>query len=328
MIRTIFFGTPLFSKNILTYLLEQREIEIASIVTKLPKGKPDKKNNAVYDFAKLSQIPYLTPYKFNNEFEDKLRQIDPDLIIVASYGKILPKWIIDYPKLGSLNVHGSLLPTLRGATPIESAILSGLQKTGLTLQKMSVELDEGDIIGQVELAESLDNINATELYAKLSNLSIHLLDEFLLSYLNGEVTPFKQANLTDIQPTYCYTSDFSFEKAELHFDYKIELDRKIRAFSEIGTWVKNIEIVDVQSGEKTFLTNLVKINSCKSDSTQLSLLCITNEKLEEKLKLSIIKDRLFLSCRDGVLEVLEITPEGKPKQKAKDFINGVWNRLR
>ncbi len=352
MVKTLFFGTPKFAKIILAHLLDSSklvsELEIVGVVTKLPDKKYSEENNAVFEFAKNKN--FSTETHCNVSLLDKY---NPELIIVCSYGKILSKEFLDYPKFKAVNIHASLLPSLRGATPIESAILHGLPKTGVTLQVMSEKMDEGDIISQVELDENIDNLNSIELKEKLANLSCELLDKNLIDYIDSKIMPIPQNSFlgesclsadrsvlfqqnSSGMATYCYTKDFTFEKAEIKFDSKVNIERKIRAFAEIGAWVKNIEIIDIQSRKKYFFEKFVKLNKASLNGDLDSRFGILNNEdllsndnvSKESLSLTIINKKLYLNCSNGLLEILELTPEGKNKQSAVEFINGIWNKLK
>jgi methionyl-tRNA formyltransferase len=168
-LKIIFMGTPEFSVPILKALVEN--YHVVAVVTqpdKLVGRNQELSYSAVKKFALASDIPVLQPVKIRNEWEDALNY-QPDLIITCAYGQIIPTEILNYPKLGCINVHASLLPKLRGGAPIHRAIIEGYQITGITIMFMDEKMDTGDIISQAELAIT-ENDNAGTLHDKLSLL--------------------------------------------------------------------------------------------------------------------------------------------------------------
>ncbi len=190
----IFWGTPDVAKETLE-LLKKNGFMPSFIVT-----SPDKKQgrkmiitpSPVKVWAKENNIPYIQPEKpTKKEIEITLKSLSIDFFLVVAYGKIIPKEILDIPKLGSINVHYSLLPKYRGASPVESAILNGNTETGVTIQKMVYKMDAGDILAQ-EKTNILPNEKAPELRKRLIKLGGELLVKILPDFIENKITPIVQ----------------------------------------------------------------------------------------------------------------------------------------
>lgn len=193
--RILFMGTPVFARASLEALVEQG-YEVIGVYT-----QPDKKQNRgmkltpspVKEYAITKGIPVFTPAVIRNNIEEeqRIRQMAPDLIVVAAYGKILPESILQIPQYGCINVHSSLLPKYRGAAPIQWAILNGEKETGVTIMHMAKELDAGDMI-QWEKTEIGINETAEELHDKLMHLGAQLLVKTIPLLVSGEANRIKQ----------------------------------------------------------------------------------------------------------------------------------------
>lgn len=194
-LRIIFMGTPELAAASLAALLREPTFQILAVVTQpdRPKGRDLKlQPSPVKELSLQSHLPVLQPLKAREEsFIAELRALQPDLIAVAAFGQILPKGILDLPRLGCLNVHTSLLPKYRGASPIQSAILHGETETGVTIMKMDVGLDTGDILTQ-RATPIRDEDNAATLHDRLAQLGAELLVETIPAYATGQIQPQPQ----------------------------------------------------------------------------------------------------------------------------------------
>jgi len=198
----IFWGTPDVASKTLEILKENGFTPSLVITSRdMPQGRkmivtpPPAKV-----WAEKNNIPYIQPEKLDTkEVWDVLETNTPDLFIVVAYGKIMPENIINMPKLGSLNIHYSLLPKYRGASPVESAILNGDTKTGITIQKMQFEMDKGPIVAE-EIVSILSTETAPELRARLIKIGAELLVKTLPDYLLGKTTLHSQ---DESLATYC-----------------------------------------------------------------------------------------------------------------------------
>jgi len=194
--RIIFMGTPEFAVPSLQALLDHKE-NVVAVVTQpdRPKGRGRKLTPPpVKVLAENTGIAVLQPTKIKTEeYHDTIREFSPDLIIVTAYGRILPGTLLRLPPLGTINVHGSLLPKYRGAAPIQRAILEGERETGITIMQMDEGMDTGDILLQDSLLIKTDDTSAT-LSAKMARLGGKLLIEALELLRRDELTPIRQDN--------------------------------------------------------------------------------------------------------------------------------------
>ena len=217
--------------------------------------------------------------------------------MVAAYGQILPQAILDLPKFGSINIHGSVLPKYRGATPIQATILNGDKSAGITLIQMDEKMDHGDILAIRTMALT-GRETLPELYHSLSLLSAELVSEALTNLVAGRLSRQPQNHL-----------EASYTKMLTRDDGKIdwarsaaEIDRKIRAYNpEPGTWT-------------TLGGKLVKI---------LEVEIISDHKIELPGKLYGTGEGLAVKCVDNSLLLKKVKPEGKNEMTGKDYLNGL-----
>ena len=192
--KIVFMGTPAFAARSLQKLIDEG-YEIPLVVTQ-PDRKGNRNKMILSEVRKLAidhgiETAQPTRIRKDPELIERIREIAPDMIVVAAFGQILPKSVLDIPRLGCINVHGSLLPKLRGASPMQAAVLQGLDETGITIMRMAEGLDTGDMlrarstpIGEME--------TAGELTVRLAQLGAQLLSETLPDYLDGKITPVPQ----------------------------------------------------------------------------------------------------------------------------------------
>jgi methionyl-tRNA formyltransferase len=184
----IFFGTPDVASETLE-ILKQADFLPAMIVTS-PDAKSGRKMlltpPPVKIWAEKNNIPYIQPEKFGEEIYDTLRTKIPDFFLVVAYGKIMPEKLINMPKLGSINIHYSLLPKYRGASPVESAILNGDTETGIAIQKMAFKMDSGPIIAQEKISIMPDE-KAPDLRKRLIKIGGELLVKTLIEFFNEKL---------------------------------------------------------------------------------------------------------------------------------------------
>lgn len=302
-IKVIFMGTPKFSVPILNSLIEN--YNVVSVVTQPDKkaGRKQKiKQSPIKLLALANKIEVLQPIgvKGNAEFIRRLTELKPDLIVVAAYGFILPQELLEIPKYGVINVHGSLLPKYRGASPIQAAILNGDKKTGITIMLINNKMDEGDILSQAE-TEITDNESFSSLHDKLSILGTHLLIDTLPKYISSEIKPQKQ---DDNQAIYCQLITKQNGKIDWQQSAQ-EIDRQVRALNPWpGTWTKwndkNLKILEAKILNAT-------IGCAKSNIGKTFL---TAQK------------KLALNCKKGSLLLKKLQLEGKKPMTDKEFLNG------
>lgn len=232
--KVIFFGTPDFTYDFLEKL-KSEGFEITLVVTnpdrrsgrgmeiKMPKPK---------EWAIENNVPFLQPEKLDNDFVEKIKSLNPDLGVVIAYGKIMPESLINLPVYGTINAHYSLLPKYRGATPVESAILSGDQTTAVTIQKMRMKLDTGPVIAQKEVQINEKDTTPT-LLSKLNKEALELLPETIVNIFEEKVVELEQ---DETLATHC--KKIKKEDGEIKLDGDaIENNRKYRAYyGSIGTY--------------------------------------------------------------------------------------------
>jgi len=194
-LRVIFMGTAKLSCDSLRALIESPGFQVVAVITQpdRPKGRELKlQPSPVKELALQAKLAVLQPERARDEaFLGALRDLRPDLIAVAAYGQILPKSILDLPRFGCLNVHTSLLPRYRGAAPIQWAILNGDAETGVTIMKMDVGLDTGDILAQAKTPiHPKDNLET--LHDRLARLGAELLVRIIPDYVAGRIPPRAQ----------------------------------------------------------------------------------------------------------------------------------------
>ena len=147
--RILYAGSPAPSAKVLDHLAQNETIEVVGVITqpdKRRKRRSAKEGSAVADVAEKHKLTLLKPQKLDEDFKESIKNIEFDVMIVSAYGKILPNWLLDKALIMPVNIHYSLLPKYRGASPIQSSILNGDKETGITFMKMSQNMDEGDII--------------------------------------------------------------------------------------------------------------------------------------------------------------------------------------
>lgn len=303
-LRTVFMGTSEFAKDILAALVGN-EYNIVGVYTKpdAPVGrKKELAEMPVKEFAKKNDLEVFQPEKFKDDTIEEIKKLKPDLIIVAAYGKLLPKKILELPGFGCINVHPSLLPKFRGPSPIQNALLLGEEETGTTIMLMDEGMDTGDIISQKKIAiESEDN--AETLSQKLLKLSADLLLETLGPWIERKLEPKKQ---NDSEATLCQLIERQDGEIIWEQDAQ-EIYNRHRAFYPwpgIYTFWKN--------GDSVLRIKLLKIRLQKNNpETHHS----TGEVFE-------IGESIGVQTLNGVIILEELQPEGKNPVKIKDFING------
>ncbi|ELV06988.1 methionyl-tRNA formyltransferase [Brachyspira hampsonii 30599] len=255
-------------------------------------------NSPVVEIALDKHLNLFQPESINkDDFYNTLLDLSPDFLIIVAYGKILNKRTLSLPKIMPLNIHGSLLPVLRGASPVEHALLYGFEKSGTTLQKMDIKLDEGDIILQHEVSIDKD-WQFNDLYDKIKESGVYLLKEFFKDtnkYISGMV---KQ---DDSLATYC--SKIKKEDGKLDFSKDaLSLHNMTRAFVRWPTaycFYKNISI-------KVFNSEYIY----KDNNTDFGKIVDINN------------NGIYINALNGVYVIKELQREGKKRQTVKEFLCG------
>lgn len=317
----VFMGTPDFAEQSLKCLYEAK-YNILAVVTNpdKPQGRGMKMVAApVKQYALEKNIPIYQPEKVKNnaEFLEQLKSLQPDVICVVAYGKILPQELLDIPKLGCINVHGSLLPKYRGAAPIQWAVLNGDTVTGITTMYMDAGMDTGDMILKEEVPIGEDETTG-ELWEKLSKIGGELLVKTLTLIEKGKAPREKQG--TD------------FTMAPMLKKEMAQIDWENQSAEEIHNLVRGLNPI---MGAYTFLEGKkLKFWKVKNLINQ-DFLEIDEEMREYDYKLPEImpgtvlladeKHGFFIKTKDGILQVLEIQGENAKKMQVSDFLRG--NRI-
>ncbi|MCI8276518.1 MAG: methionyl-tRNA formyltransferase, partial [Clostridia bacterium] len=263
----------------------------------------------VKEFALEKNLKLFQPEKIanNEEFKSEIRNLNPDIVCVVSYGKILPKSFLKIPKHGCINVHPSLLPKYRGSAPIQWSILNGDKETGVTIMYLNEKMDEGDIILQ-EKTEILDNETTGELWNRLSTIGARMLEEATNQIQEGTAKRIPQGEDFSIAPLL----DKQMSKIEWEEKTSREIKNLVRGLNPI-------------MGTYTFLKDK-KIKFWKVDIVSLDEL---KEKIEDidnikpgTVIVSNSKEGLYIKTIDGIIKVLEIQGENAKKMSISDFLRG------
>ena len=309
MLNILFMGTPDFAKESLESIYNAG-YNIIGVVTNpdRPKGRGMKMiASPVKEYAVSKNIPIYQPLKVKNniEFIDEIKALNPDIICVVAYGRILPKEILEIPKYGCINVHGSLLPKYRGAAPIQWAVINGEEKTGITTMYMDVGMDTGDMILKEEVEIGKDETTG-ELWDRLSKIGGELLVKTIKLIEQGKAPREKQ------------NEDFSMAPM-LNKEIAI-IDWENKKAIEIKNLVRGLNPI---MGAYTFL-NGKKIKFWKvSIATEDELITDNIEIMRNgTVIISDQKDGLFIKAKNGILKVLEIQGENAKKMSIGDFLRG------
>ena len=300
--KILFMGTPDFAVAALQALIDNPDTEIVGVVT-----QPDKPRGRGYQLmptpvkecAMAHELPVYQPEKLRGEiFLPELQQMNPDLIVVAAYGKILPSYILTYPKFGCINIHASLLPRYRGAAPIQRAIMEGNAETGITIMQMNDGLDTGDILSQTTVSIT-ENDNFETLHDKMAEAGAAALSAILPQIALGEVHPRKQ---DDTQAT--YAAKIEKHDCAITFDQNAEqLHCIIRALSPTPLAYAML------NGKSVKITAAILLDRDTPHDLPGKVLAFRNGLIE-------------VACRRGSLGLIEVLPEGKKRMRATDFVNG------
>lgn len=298
-LRVVFMGTPEFSLPVLEGLILNTNVLL--VVTQPDKIVGKNKEKSFPPIKKLAlenNIPVFQPEKIRKEYEEVL-EIKPDIIITCAYGQIVPEEVLNCPKYGCVNVHASLLPRLRGGSPLHHSIIDGYQETGVTIMYMDKGMDTGDIISQ-ESISILDTDTVGSIHDKLSVIGKDLLLKTLPSIINGTNNRLPQdPNLV----TYCHNITREEEV--------IDFNKNVR---EIFNQVRGMNPYPV-----AYFTLNGKVIKVYEVSYQVT------DKYNSKVNGEIVindKNNLAIKANDGIIYLIDIKKEGKKRMLIKDFLNG------
>lgn len=299
----IFAGTPDFAAQHLQALLQSNHNVIAVYTQPdKPAGRGKKlQASAVKQVAEQHNIPVYQPKSLRNaEAQTELQALNADVMVVVAYGLILPKAVLDAPRLGCLNVHGSILPRWRGAAPIQRVIWAGDKQTGVTIMQMNEGLDTGDMLHKVYCEISPTETSAS-LYHKLAELAPPALIEVLDQLESGKFVPQVQ---DDSQSN--YADKLSKEEAELNWQLSAaQLERNIRAFNPAPVAFLRLSQNTVEERIKIYAANV-----------------LPHQQQAAGTVLAVEKSGIQIATAEGVLNITQLQPSGKKTMSVQDFLNG------
>lgn len=294
--RVVFMGTPEFSVPVLEMLIENTNVVL--VVT-----QPDKevgrhhelKATPVKECALKHNIEVYQPVKIRNEYEHVL-ECNPDVIVTCAYGQIIPSILLDTPKYKAINVHASLLPKLRGGSPLHKCIIDGYKETGITIMYMAPGMDDGDIITQRSI-EIKDTDNVGIIHDELSIMGRDLLLETLPNIFSGNITRIKQ---DPNEVTYAYNIKREEEKIDFNKTAR-EVFNQIRGMYPFPVAYTTL------NGE------VIKICESRIGNT-------SKGKPGEIIETS--RDGISVMCKDKNIIITRLKPSGKKEMAVRDYLNG------
>ncbi len=300
--KTVFMGTPDFAVPPLHALIEAG-YEVAAVVTQPDKPKGRGKTllpTPVKEEALMYEIPVYQPQKVRNnqEFLETLKEINPDIIIVAAFGQIIPKEVLDLPKYGCINIHASLLPKYRGAAPIQQAVIDGEKESGVTIMQMGEGLDTGDMISKIIIPLAPEETGGS-LFGKLAQAGAELLIKTLPSIEQGTAERVKQP---EESPT-PYASMITKQMGLMDFSKSAEeLERLVRG---LNPWPSAYTFMN----GKTLKVWKCRVSDKQTDAAPGTVF-LTD------------KEGIHAACGKGSLILTEVQLEGKKRMETEAFLRG------
>lgn len=317
--KIVFMGTPDFAKESLEAIYNAGH-EILAVVTNedKPKGRGMKMiASPVKEFALDKNLKIYQPAKVRNneEFINEIKELNPDLFCVVAYGRILPEELLNIPKYGSINVHGSLLPKYRGAAPIQRAVIDGEEKTGVTTMFMDVGMDTGDMILKEEVEIGKEETTG-ELWSRLSTIGANLLVK-TLEKIEAIIKDSGVDNVEELK------KKIGAEKQGNDFSVAPMLNKEMSFID----WNKDANVIHNLIRGLNPIMGCVSFYEGKKIKIWKSKIVETNE-YDEKENGEIVKadkNGIYVKALNGVLSLLELQPENSKKMDYKSFLNG--NRI-
>jgi len=303
---TLFMGSPDFAVPSLKALIESG-YPVCGVITQpdKPKGRSQKLTPPPVKVAaeELELTVYQPKTLRGDDFAALLDELKPELIVVAAYGKMLPKNVLDYPKYACINVHASLLPLYRGADPIRRCIIDGRKTTGVTIMLMAEGCDTGDMLGHIDVEITADD-NCESLTSKLSEAGANVLIPTLESWIKGEITPSPQDDSLT-----CCAPKLSDDEIKLDFTKPACCcERLVRAANPAP-------VAETEIGGK-----VLKVVCAKALEEAPAPAVIPED--APCGYAAVTKKAIFVKCGEGVLQLLTVVPAGKKQMDAASLING------
>ena len=297
--RILFMGTPDFARDCLKEIYESGE-EIVGVVTTLDKPRGSGMvltPTPVKQYALDNGLRVFQPQTLKDgAFSEVLEELKPDLIVVVAYGKILPQYVLDFPKHGCINAHASILPRYRGAAPIQRAIIDGESKTGVSIMKMDIGLDTGDVI-LVEEVDILENDNLEVVHDKLAVAGAKGLIKAIKLLDCGKATYTKQGD------------KFTYAEKITKDDCLIDFEKDARA---VHNQIRGLSPIPV-AFTKAMDGKILKVTRAH----------LAEKDFEGKCGQVVLLDKgIYVKCKNGAIVFDEIIPEGKGRMSAEAYING------
>lgn len=306
MTKIVFMGTPDFSVPVLQQLISDG-YDVIAVVTQpdRPVGRKRVLTPPPVKVEALKHgIPVFQPEKIRNREElEPILALQPDLIVTAAFGQILPKELLEAPPFGCINVHASLLPELRGGAPIHYSIMQGKEKTGITIMYMVEKLDAGDILTQVEVPIE-ENDNVGTLHDKLSAAGSKLLSETVPLLLDGKLTPIPQ---DDEKATFAYNIKREQEKIDWTKSGE-DIYNHVRGLNPwpVAYTSLNGQVVKIWSTEKVAAT----------------------KKAVPGTIIELLQDGIVVATgNETAIKIIELQPSGKKKMLAEPFLRGAGSQI-
>lgn len=306
LIKIIFAGTPDFAVPGFRALLKDKDFKILAVITQPDKPVGRKQiltPSTVKTEAQKNNILFWQPDKIS-DIKEKIRQANPDLAVLIAYGQIIPKEILDIPRFGWVNVHGSLLPRWRGAACVQAPILANDKKTGVTIIKIEKGLDTGPILKQTEMKIEPEE-TAETLHDKLAKLGAEILPGIIKEYADGKIKLKPQDN-----EKASYAPTLKKEDGKINWQKKAEeIERMTRALNPWpGTWT------NWQSRKTAAKAGQVKIISVSP-----APLKINSYKIGQ---IFLHNNQLAIQCGENALIIKKLQLEGKKETTAEEFLRG------
>lgn len=319
MLNIIFMGTPDFAEKSLKRLNESKHKVLAVVTTEdKPKGRGMKLlPTPVKEYALENNLKIYQPNKVreNAKFIEEIKKLNPDVICVVAYGKILPKELLEIPRFGCINVHPSLLPKYRGSTPIQTAIINGDKTTGVTTMYMDEELDSGDIILQEEIKIE-DNQTAGEIWDILAQIGANLLVETLDKIENNTAPRKKQGEN--------YTVTKMLDKSMSKIDWNSQTAVQIKNLSRGLNPIMGVYTFLNEKKIKFWNVDALSIEEFVSKYTEFEEY---KKRLEKEVTPGAViyidyKEAIYVKAKEGIVRVNEIQAENAKKMSTADFLRG------
>ncbi|MEK7629456.1 MAG: methionyl-tRNA formyltransferase [Patescibacteria group bacterium] len=305
--KIIFAGTSEFAVPILKAITSQTDWDISLVISE--PAKPAGRKNQLIDspvskLAKELNLNLTTPISIE-DISSEIKNINPDVMIVISYGQLLPLEVLEIPKFKTINIHPSLLPRLRGPSPIQNALAQGLTETGVSLMVIDEKMDHGPVISQeVFLIDQSENYLTLEF--QLAQIGASMLIRDLPKYVSGEIKPQEQNHTEATFTKLIKKEDGLVDYQKMSAEEVYNLWRAYINWPSVYTFFKN------KSGQNIRL-KLIELEKCQTSEVGQKL---SGEVFTDESK------NLYIACNDGAIKLIRVQPEGSKILNAQDFLNG------